>query len=309
MRFILFLCLVLVTFSAQGNYPNRPITLVVPYPAGGGTDILARYISAKLSNKNKWNIVIENKSGASGIIGTDYVARSANDGYTLLVGHITPNAIDPGIFLTPNIQTNRNLDTVVLLATSPSVLIVRNNLPIDSVSDLNKYIENNNAIYATDGLGSLSHLQMIWFLKSKSATHVPYKGGLPALLSLFSDGTELLFSPAPVSIPYIQSGKVRAIAQTGNTRLSTLPNIPTMIESGLVGFNAPLWWGIFAPKNTDNKIITLWNNSVNEILREQDTVSWMKEQGYSVMILDTKQFNNFVETEKIKWNKIISQIK
>ena len=296
---LLVLLLVLSSNFSNAEYPNRPIQLVVAYPVGGGTDILARYFEARLG----WPIVVDNKPGATGMIGTDYAAKAQADGYTMLLGHITPNAIDPGRYTDSDVKTNWNLDAVVLIAMAPSVLIVSQKVTVSNVTELKKWLLKNDATYASDGVGSLAHLQMNWFLNGHIVVHSPYKGGAPALVSLLTEETQFLFSPLPVSLSMIQSGKVKPIAQTSATRSIALPNVPTMIESGEIGFNAPLWWGIFAPKGTPPAILDVWNKKVNDLLKEPETKQWLKEHGYDVKIMSRIQFDIYVEQEKKKWQK------
>lgn len=308
MKKYLLVILTAVALTANAAYPDRSIKLVVGYPPGGGTDILARYLESRLSDKLKWNIAVENRPGATGMIANEVVAVSRNDGYTLLMGHITPNAVNPGAFQNPPIRVNWNLEPVVLVAEAPSVLVVNSRLPVNTVSDLKNFIKDNNTVFASDGIGSLAHLQMTWFLSNMAALHSPYKGGSPALQSILTEETQYLFSPAPVSIQWIKSGKVKALAQTTNVRSKVLPHLPTMVESGERGFDAPLWWGIFAPVGTPTVILDLWAKEVNKILTEPETVEWMRNLGYEAKIMTRQEFNKYVNNEQIKWKKLTDSI-
>jgi tripartite-type tricarboxylate transporter receptor subunit TctC len=261
-----------------------PTKVVVPYPVGGGTDIVARYFENKMAGK----FYIENKAGASGMIGTDIVAKSAPNGKTLLMGHVTPNAIDVGQYMTPKVKTNWDLEPVVLVATARELLVANKSFPPNTLQELKEYAKNNIITYASDGIGSVADIMMAQTLKGYMTIHVPYKGGAPALQSVLMNETSLAYSPAPV------------VNQWSNSPLIKI--IPTKTADDL-------WWGLFAPKGTDPKLLDKWHSDFVQILKEPTTAEWMKKQGYNINIISRKQFADFVKAEQEKYRPIDRTIK
>jgi len=295
--------------AAQTSYPDRPIRIVIPYAAGGGTDILMRYLMQRVEVNEQFRIIIDNRPGATGAIGAREVARARPDGYTLLAGHIAPNAINPGDFTDPRFAPDWPLTEVAMAAEAPSLLLVQGDLGISNVGGLKKWLrEQKNPTYGSDGLGSLAHLQMEFLMGGFAMTHVPYKGGGPAIQGFITSEVPILFSPAPVAMGFLSSAKVRAIAQTGATRLTTLPNIPTMVEAGEKDFSAPLWWGLFAPVGTPDDLKQRWNTATNRALAEPTVIKWLGEQGYTPRPMSVNDFRAYVEREVKRWAKVVANI-
>lgn len=257
----------------------QPVKVIVAYPVGGGTDIIARYLEAKLNNQ----IYIENKAGASGMIGTNLAAKAAPDGKTLLMGHVTPNAINVGAYMTPQMEVSWDFDAIVMVATAKEVLIANKAFPPNTMAELKEYGKNNIIAYASDGIGSVAHILMEQTLKGNLNIHVPYKGGAPALQSVLVNETRIAYSPEPVAINWIKSGKVKVI--------------PTYTSD-------ELWWGLFAPKGTDSKTLDYWHDQIIAILKESSTQEWMKAQGYNLKLMTRKQFSNFVKQEQDKYKTL-----
>jgi tripartite-type tricarboxylate transporter receptor subunit TctC len=295
--------------SAQGTYPDRPVRMIIPYAAGGGTDILMRYLMQRVETNEQFRILIENRPGATGALGAREVARATPNGYTLLAGHITPNAINPGDFTEPKFAPDWPLVEVAMAAEAPALLLVQEDLGITSVGGLKKWLrEQKNPSYGSDGLGSLAHLQMEFLMGGAPLTHIPYKGGGPAIQGFITREVPVLFSPAPVAISFISTGRFRTIAQTGPTRLSTLPNIPTMVEAGEKEFSAPLWWGLFAPVGTSDDLRQRWNTATNRALAEPSVVKWLGEQGYTPRPMGVNEFRDYVDREVRRWTKVVAGI-
>lgn len=291
-------------------YPDRPVRMIVPYATGGGTDILMRYLLLKVEANENWRVLIENRAGATGVIGAREVAKAKPDGYTLLAGHIAPNAINPGDFVQPKFAPDWPLAEVALAAEAPSLLLVQNELPVTNVAGFKKWMRGEKAPgYGSDGAGSLAHLQMELLMNLPGMTHIAYKGGGPAIQGFMSKEVPVLFSPAPVAIPHIVGGKFRVIAQTGSSRLATLPNIPTMVESGEKDFSAPLWWGVFAPVGAPDDVARRWNTAVNKALADAAVQKWLGEQGYSARPMGIKEFNTYVTREVERWTRVSANIK
>jgi tripartite-type tricarboxylate transporter receptor subunit TctC len=295
--------------SAQG-YPDRPVRMVIPYATGGGTDILMRYLMQKVEANENWRVLIDNRAGATGVIGAREVSRSKPDGYTLLAGHIAPNAINPGEFVQPKFAPDWPLAEVALAAEAPSLLLVQNELAVTNVAGLKKWLRaEKNPTYGSDGAGSLAHLQMELLMGMPGMTHIAYKGGGPAIQGFMSREVPVIFSPAPVAMPHVAGGKFRVIAQTGSTRLATLPNIPTMVESGEKEFSAPLWWGVFAPVGMPDDIARRWNAAVNKALADAAVNKWLADQGYSARPMGIKEFSAYVAREVERWTRVSAGIK
>lgn len=269
---VAFALLLSVTAHAQ------PIKIVVPYPVGGGTDILTRYFEAKLKDK----VYVENKGGASGMIGTDLVVRAKPDGKTLLMGHVTPNGIDPAHFMTPQSNSNRDLEPIVLVATARALLVTNKEFPVNTLEEFKAYAKKNVVIYASDGIGSVADLKMARTLKGYETIHSPYKGGAPALQSLLTKETQILYSPEPVAMSWIKGDKIKVI--------------PTPSEDDL-------WWGLFAPRGTDPKVLDHWHKEFTAILNEPSTKEWMASQGYNIRLISRDQFATFVKREQDKYRR------
>jgi len=294
---------------AQG-YPDRPVRMVIPYATGGGTDILMRYLMQKVEANENWRVLIDNRAGATGVIGAREVSRSKPDGYTLLAGHIAPNAINPGDFVQPKFSPDWPLAEVALAAEAPSLLLVQSELPVTNVAGLKKWLRaEKNPTYGSDAAGSLAHLQMELLMAMPGMTHIAYKGGGPAIQGFMSREVPVIFSPAPVAMPHVAGGKFRIIAQTGSARLATLPSIPTMVESGDKEFSAPLWWGVFAPLGTPDDIARRWNAAVNKALADAAVNKWLGDQGYSARPMGIKEFSAYVAREVERWNRVAAGIK
>lgn len=295
--------------SAQG-YPDRPVRMVIPYATGGGTDILMRYLMQKVEAHENWRVLIDNRAGATGVIGAREVSRSKPDGYTLLAGHIAPNAINPGDFVQPRFAPDWPLSEVALAAEAPSLLLVQNELAVTSVAGLKKWLRaEKNPTYGSDGAGSLAHLQMELLMGMPGMTHIAYKGGGPAIQGFMSREVPVIFSPAPVAMPHVAGGKFRVIAQTGSSRLATLPNIPTMVESGEKEFSAPLWWGLFAPVGMPEDIARRWNAAVSKALADAAVNKWLGDQGYSARPMAIREFSAYVAREVERWTRVSAGIK
>jgi tripartite-type tricarboxylate transporter receptor subunit TctC len=296
-------------FAQAPAYPDRPVRVVIPYAAGGGTDILMRYLMNRIEQSEGLRVLIDNRPGATGAIGAREVAKARPDGYTLLAGHIAPNAINPGDFTDPKFPPDWPLVEVALAAEAPSLLLVQNDLNVASVGELKKWLRSQkNPAYGSDGLGSLAHLQMEFLMGGFAMTHIPYKGGGPAMTGFMTREVPVLFSPAPVAIPFTAGGKFRVIAQTGSTRLTSLPNVPTMVEAGEKDFSAPLWWGLFAPVGTPDDIRSRWNAAVNKALADPAVIKWMADQGYTPRPMGINEFRDYVAAEIRRWNKVVAGI-
>jgi tripartite-type tricarboxylate transporter receptor subunit TctC len=299
-----------VVFAQAQDYPSRPVRVLVAFTAGGTTDILARAVSQKLSERFKQPFVIDNKPGAGGNLGTELAARSAPDGYTLIVNSVGPMAVNPTLYSKLNFNPLSDLVPVVQIADVPNVLVVHPSVPANSVEELIAYAKANpgKLNYGSTGIGTSSHLS--GFMLSQRAnietTHIPYKGA-EALKDLLGGRVQFMFATIPSVIQHIQAGKLRALAVTSVKRSRSLPNVPTVADKGFPGFEAGSWFGFFAPKGTPDAVIAELNKAVNEALPSlQDQ---MIREGADPVGGTPAQFGLFVQKEYEKWKGIVRESK
>jgi tripartite-type tricarboxylate transporter receptor subunit TctC len=292
-----------MTANAADIYPVKPIKVVVPFPPGGGADTLIRLIAPLTSDLWKQSVVIENRPGASGAIGAELVAQSPADGYTLLMG-------STAAVTEKNIQ---QFSPVALVSASPYIVTISPALNITSVRSLIAYAKANpgKIRYGSSGPGSASHLagELFASLANISLLHVPYKGTGQALTDLLAGHIDLMFAPAQTVMPQIESGKLIALAQTGAKRSDALPNIPTVAESGLSGYSAVGWFGLFAPANTPRPVIQKINQTVMFVMSQEKVRRAMLERGSDPASGSPEEFSAFLRLDQSKWAKLIKENK
>ena len=305
---VFLLCQVTNVFAV---YPDRPIRMVVAYPPGGGTDIIARLIAPELSKQLGQTITIENRGGASGNIGTDAVVNSAPNGYTLLMGNIGPNAINLSIFKKLPYHPEKDLAPIALVAITPNVLITNLDFQAKTIPDLIKLAKSQpgKINFPSAGNGTSSHLAGVLLnsMANIEMVHIPYKGGGLALTDLLGGQVQVYFATIPAAMPFIKSGKVRAIAVTSDQRSSALQDLPTIAESGsgLSSYSASTWYGMYAPRGTPPEIIDLIHKSLMEVLKNPNVKEQMLQRGFEVAGNTPSQFASFINSEIAKWAKIV----
>jgi len=284
-------------------YPSKPIKVIVPFPPGGGADTLIRLIAPTVGELWKQSLIIENRPGASGFIGADLVAQSPADGYTLLMGSTAA-------------VTEKNIaqfSPVALVSASPYVVTVNPALNVNSIKTLIAYAKANpgKVRYGSSGPGSASHLAGELFVSMTGVTllHVPYKGTGQGLTDLLAGHIDLMFAPAQTVMPQIESGKLLAIAQTGAKRSEALPNIPTVSESGLPGYNAVGWFGLFVPANTPKSVIQKINQTIMFVLGQERIRKALLERGSDPASGSAEEFATFLRLDQSKWAKLIKDNK
>jgi tripartite-type tricarboxylate transporter receptor subunit TctC len=291
------------------TYPNHVIRLVVPFPAGGTTDILARAAAQKLTESLGQAVVVDNRPGAGGNIGADLVAKSTPDGYTLLMGTVGTHAINPSLYAKMPYDHVKDFVPVVLVAGVPNVLVVNPSLPVNSVADLIKLAKSKpGAInFASSGSGTSIHLsgELFKTMAGVDMTHVPYKGSAPALTDLVGGQVQIMFDNLPSSLALIRSGKLRAVAVTSSTRAPALPDVPTIAESGLPGFEASSWFGVLAPAGTPAPIVAKLNAEVNKWLQSPEAREQLLAQGAAAAGGTPEQFAAHIRAETEKWAKVV----
>ena len=288
------------------DYPAKPVRVVVAFTAGGTTDILARAMNQKLTERLKQNFIVDNKPGAGGNLGTELAARAAPDGYTLIVNSVGPIAVNPSLYKKLNINPLTDLVPVVQMADVPNVLVVHPSVPAQTLDDLVAHAKANpgKLNYGSTGIGTSSHLSgyMLGQRGGLTFTHVPYKGA-EALKDLLAGRIQFMFATIPSVIQHIQSGGLRAIAVTSVKRSRSMPDVPTVAERGFPGFEAGSWFGYFAPKGTPDAVIQVLNKAVNESLPSLE--AQLVREGADPVGGTPQQFGQFVQKEHDKWRVIV----
>jgi tripartite-type tricarboxylate transporter receptor subunit TctC len=290
-----------------GAYPEKPLTLVVPYPPGGTTDALARIVAAALSKDLGTTVVVENKGGAGGILGTTAVARAKPDGYTVLFGNVGPNALNVSTYKTLPYDASRDFQPISLVANFPLFLVVHPSVPAKTVQELVTYAKTlpSGLDYASVGTGSLSHLTGQLFSSSTGAplVHIPYKGGGPAVTDLLGGQVPMMF--LSVYDNNIRSGRLRAIGTSSKKRSSVAPDVPTLAESGVPNFDVTAWFGILAPAQTPAPIITLLHDKLAAILAQPSIRAQIQNFGGEPVSNSPAEFSALVTAEIERWKGIV----
>lgn len=301
--------LLLCTTAFAQNYPNKPIKVVVPFPSGGGTDIFARTIGQALTDTYKWTIVPENKPGAGGNLGIDAVAKATPDGYTIGLGQTSNLAINPTLY--PKLPYNpvKDLNTVVLVASAPLVIVVPTASPFKNLADITKAAKNKpgTITYGSPGNGTVAHLTMelLQINGNMKLQHIPYKGSNQALTDLLGGQIQIYASSIPTALGQIKNGQLRAIAVTSLKRSNALPNIPTIAESGIKGFEANTWFGFVAPAGTPPNVISELNKNINQVLKQPDVRARLMNEGGDVLGGTPEQFSSVLTKDIAHWGKIV----
>lgn len=297
---------------AQASWPDKPVRIVVPYAPGGTTDYAARQIAAKLSEATKKTFYVENKPGASGTIGTAFVAKSAPDGYTLLANDTTYSML-PSLFAKLPWDYDKDIVPVTTIAQTPVVLIVGASSPYKSLSDLIGHAQKNpdKLNFGSGGSGSSTHLAAEVFKKEAKAPimHVPYKGAGEAMLGLISNQVDLLVTASPTAVPQIKGGKVRALAVTGEQRLASLPDVPTFKEAGLPSYGVNNWFGLAAPKGTPKDVIAKLHALVAKALEDKGLRDQFAQQGAQPGGISPEQFSDLMRRDAAMWRAAAADAK
>jgi tripartite-type tricarboxylate transporter receptor subunit TctC len=294
--------------SAQ-NYPTKPIRVVVPFPAGGTTDVLARAAAQKLTETLGQAAVVDNRPGAGGNIGAELVAKSPPDGYTLLMGTVGTHAINPSLYPKMPYDHVRDFAPIILVAGVPNVLVINPALPVNSVQELIAYAKANpgKLNFASSGNGTSIHLsgELFKTMTGLQIAHIPYKGSAPALQDLVGGQVQLMFDNLPSSLALIKAGRLKALAVTSRERAAALPDVPTMAEAGLPGFEASSWFGLLAPAGTPQPIIARLNGDVAKWLASPEAKDKLLAQGAIAAGGTPEDFARQIAAETAKWQKVV----
>jgi tripartite-type tricarboxylate transporter receptor subunit TctC len=294
---------------AEG-YPTKPVTLVVPYPPGGSADILARLVGQKLAARLGQPVLVENKAGAGTAIGAKAVAQAAPDGYTLLLGTVSSQAINPAMNKV-GYDPLKDFVAVAPLAAIPFVLVANPSLPTRSVADLVAMAkaQPGKLAYASAGPGTSNHLagELLASRAKIHLLHVPYKGSAPALTDVVGGQVPLMFDLITTSLPMLAAGKVKALAVTSRTRSALLPDVPTVAESGVPDYEVSAWFGIFAPAGTPESVVSRLNSDVTAILQAPDMQKHLRDLGAEPVTSTPEAYSQYVRDEAHKWREVVHQ--
>ncbi len=293
------------------NYPNRSITMVVAFPAAGTTDILARLIGQKLTEKFKQTVVVENRPGAGGNIGTAYVAKAPPDGYTIMMGTIGTQSINPSLYKKMPYDAAKDFVPITRAAMVPNLLVVNKDAPYNTLAEMMAFGKANpgKLTYGSSGNGTTLHLsgELFNLMSGSKITHIPYKGSTPAVADLLGGQISMIFDNMPSVIQQVKSGRLKALAVTSAQRNPQLPEIPTIQELGVAGYEVWSWFGLLAPAATPKPIVDKLNASIVDIIKQPDVQAKIIELGAVPVPETSAEFGAFIEAETVKWAKVIKE--
>jgi len=294
---------------AQGDYPAKPIRLIVPFPPAGGTDVLSRAMANSIGAGTKWTIVIENKPGAGGNVGLDAAAHAAPDGYTIAMGQTANLAVNPALYSSMTFDPLKDFAPIVLVSSQPLIIVVDAKAPYRSLKDLVDAAKKNpgRINMASPGNGTIGHIGGELFQRRAgiTMTHVPYKGANPAVTDLMGGSVDCYFGNSQAVSGHIAAGRLRPLAVTASKRLATLPDVPTVAESGYAGFEAATWSGLVAPAGTPAAIVDKLNAAANKALASKEMQKQLADEGSTPLGGTPRQFGEFMKAENAKWGAAV----
>ena len=303
---VAILGLVVSVGAVAQDYPSKPLRLIVPFPPGGVTDIVARAVAAKLAIELGQSVVVENRAGASGVIGAEAGARSPADGYTLVMGNISTLAINPVTFAKLPYDPIASFDPISMVAIQPLIVAVHPSLPVKSLSELVQYAKSQPGKLNYGTAGSSIHLAVEYFSTAAGIkmNHIPYKGSAPALTDLIGGQVQVLFDPFSSIYPFVASGKVKALAVTTDKRSATAPTLPTVAESGYANFDVSSWQGIVVPAGTPKAVIQRLNRDLVKVLSLPDVKERFAQYSAVTAASTPEQFSSYIKEEIARWQKV-----
>jgi tripartite-type tricarboxylate transporter receptor subunit TctC len=301
--------LALTTAAAADDYPTKPIRLIIPFPPGGSNDVVGRMVATKLSEVIGKQIVVDNRGGAGGVIGTEMAANAHPDGYTLLVIS-SAHAVNPWLYKL-TYDPIKSFTPISILASGTNVLAVNPKAGINSVKELIALAKAKpgQVQYASAGVGSFQHLggELFKLDAGVDILHVPFKGGGPAMIDVMGGHTQMVFSSLVQTTPHLKSGKLKALGTGGKTRSPILPDVPTIAEAGVPGYEATNWWGIMAPAGTPQAIIDKLHKDIEAVQNSADVQQQFARQGASILKMSTPEFGTFIQNEMNKWQRVVKE--
>lgn len=301
------LLLVLLATAVHAAYPEKPVKLVIPFPPGGSNDVVGRYIAAELSKRLEKSVIVENVGGAGGLIGTGLVAEAPPDGYTLLLISVA-FAFNPAIYKTPYDPATA-FTPVAMLGSGPVVIAVTPKLPANSLRDLIAMAKESpgKLNYASAGVGSFQHLAAELFKREAGVdiVHVPFKGGGPAMMDVIAGNTQVAVGSLAQMVPQIKGGKLKALAVGSRERIPAIPDVPTLAEAGLPGYEATNWWGVVAPAGTPRAIVDRLHRDLTAVIASAETRKRFEAEGADALPMTSAEFGRFITTETAKWARVV----
>jgi tripartite-type tricarboxylate transporter receptor subunit TctC len=303
------LVLALTASAAAQDYPVKPVRLVVPFPPGGSNDVVGRMIAQQLSDRLGKQVVVDNRGGAGGVLGTELVANAMPDGYTLLVISLA-HAVSPWLYKL-NYDPIKSFAPVSILASGPNVLVVHPELPVHSVGELIVLAKQKPGVlnYASAGIGSFQHMgaELFKLTAGVNIVHVPYKGGGPAMTDVLGGHTRIMFSSLVQTSGFVKNGQLRALGVGGSHRSSVLPDVPTIAEAGLPGYEATNWWGIVAPAGTPPAIVEKLHKEISAVQNSEQTKKQFETEGAEIVQMGSAEFGTFIASEIKKWERVVKE--
>ena len=305
----LFAALLFLACASAGAFPDKPVRFVIGFTPGGPSDILARAVGQKLAERWSQQVVVENRPGAGGNLAAEAVAKSAPDGYTWLLGNNSILATNQSLYRKLPYDPVRDFAPVALVAVQPNILVLHPNVPAASVAELVSLAKQNpgKLNYASSGAGAAAHLagELFKTMAGVDIVHVPYKGAQPALTDLIAGQVQLMFATSASVIPYMKAGRLRALAVTTARRAPSVPELPTVSEAGLAGFEATTWHGVVVPAATAGDLVQKLNQDINSVLKEKDLSERLAGLGAEVLTGTPRDFTDYIAREIPKWSKVV----
>ncbi|MGJ7507696.1 Bug family tripartite tricarboxylate transporter substrate binding protein [Variovorax sp. GT1P44] len=294
--------------QAADNWPSKPIRIVVPYPPGGSSDIIARSISQPLSEALKQSVIVENRAGANGNLGADFVAKAPGDGYTLLLCDVGALAISPSVYTKLSFDPSKDLRGVTMLAYSPHLLVVHPSVPANNLKELVALSKKSDLNFAVTATGSAPHLAGVALERASGARwqYVPYKGGVQAVQDTVAGQTQVLMNGMLATLPHVQSGKLKVLGVSKGTRMPLIGDVPTIAEQGVAGFESGTWQGVLVPRGTPDALVQRLNKELITIIRTADIRSRLAGQGAEVVTMTPTEQEQFFEKERSRWAKVVT---
>jgi len=295
------------TQATAQEYPTKPVRMIVGFAAGGGTDTTARPIAQKLSELFGQQVFVDNRPGAAGNIATDIAAKATPDGYTILMGTVAALSINPSLYANLPFDPERDLAPVTQAVDSTNILSLHQSVPANSVKELIELAKSKSLNYGSSGVGGTGHLagELFNLMTGVKLVHVPYKGGAPAMVDLVAGRVELVFATAASAVPHIKAGRIKGIAVTTGKRSALMPELPTIAEAGLAGYEANNWYGLMVPANTPRAIINRLNAETVKVLNMPEVKTFLFNQGLDAAPSTPEEFGAYIRSERTKWAKIV----